>query len=236
MRTLSVIAFSILCLFFFACDEEIGNSKDVNPETIYFDYSITQNGTTDADLLLYFRFAGPNGTTLVLNEPSQVKLDGVIIPLDSSDGMGAYYEQGIPYNKLTGTHEIVFTDINGKKYANSFQWNNMTCDESIPGRISLEQLFIPVQGGINGDELEVTVNDTAFDTNESTLQLKIKNGGVIIPADAFAIQKEGPVDISISKNTENALAHTTAEGGRIRMYQHIKTLSTVLVYGYSKQE
>lgn len=236
MRNWSVIAFSTLCLFFFACEEEIGNSKDVNPETIYFDYDITQEGTGDAVVLLSFRFAGPEGTTLVLNEPSQVKLDGMPLQVDSSDMMGAYYEKAIPYNKLTGAHEIVFTDIHEKKYINNFQWNNMSCDISLPNRISMQKIFIPVQGGIDGDVLDINISDTSFETNDAILELKINDGGIEIPTHAFAIQKEGPLDISISKNIDRQLAHTTAEGGRLRINQHIQTLKTVLVYAPKNQE
>lgn len=236
MQFLSVIAVSTVCLFCCACEEEIGNSKDVNQETIYLDYNITQQNTTDADILLCFRFAGPNGTTLVLNEPSNVKLDGVRLRIDSSYGMGAYYETAIPYHKLTGIHEIVFTDYNGKAYTNNFKWNNMTCNTAIADRIFRQELFIPVNGGIDGDELDIVVSDTSADSNEASLVLKIKKGGIQIPADAFAVQIEGPIDITISKNTDSKLKHTTAEGGHIKISQHIKTLTTILSSGKAGQE
>ncbi len=224
----SVLCFSIIQLS--ACDEEIGNSKDVNPETIYFEYSISQEEKNDADLLLRFRFAGPNGTTLVLNKPSEIRFDDMLLLLDSSEGMGACYAKTIPYNQLDGTHEIIFIGIDGKRYVNSFNWQNMACKSQIPETIGQENIFIAITGGITGDELKVSISDTSFNTDNAELFLRIANGGLNIPGDAFAVQKEGPISISIDKYSETPLAKTTTEGGTLFRSQHIGNLKTNLVY------
>jgi len=106
-------------LFLSSCtgrSNEIGGSSDVNPETIWFDYQISgEEGRDDMSVMLQFRFAGKNGTTLVLDGGSKVELDGVVIKADSSKMTGAFYEIMKPVNEFTGKHSIVFTDINGKQ-------------------------------------------------------------------------------------------------------------------------
>src|SRR4026208_282257 len=92
----ATLSFSILVsiLILTACNSnEIGSSKDVNPETIYFDYKLWgEEGNDDITLMLQYRYGGKNGTTLVLGEPSKVELDGELIPADSSNMTGAFYE------------------------------------------------------------------------------------------------------------------------------------------------
>lgn len=230
MQRVFVTFFCSSVLLLSSCDEEIGNSKDVNPETIYFEYSMTQDDKSDAELLLRFRFAGPEGTTLVLNKPSEIKFDGMALHLDSSDGMGACYSKIIPYNQSNGTHEILFTGIDGRQYANSFMWQNMECKSPLPDRISQDDITIAIAGGLSGDELEVSIRDTSFDTDDAKLHLHIIDGGLNIPGDAFAAQKEGPLSISIDKYSETPLVHTTAEGGKLFIIQHLGVLKTNLVY------
>src|SRR5215813_15531708 len=102
---------------------EIGNSKDVNPESIYFDYRIW--GDEDAGYItarLQYRFAGPNGTTLLLENPSKAEFDGVAIKADSSKMNGAYYEVTKPVKEFAGKHTIVFTDRDGKQYKEEFNF------------------------------------------------------------------------------------------------------------------
>src|SRR5689334_16427648 len=95
-------------LIFSSCtSNEIGNAKDVNPETIYFDYRVW--GDEDAGYIttrLQYRFAGPNGTTLLLENPSKTELDGIAIKADSSKMSGAYYEVTKPVKEFTGQHAI----------------------------------------------------------------------------------------------------------------------------------
>jgi hypothetical protein len=69
----------IAAFIFSACSSnEIGESKDVAQDKIYQSYSISYSeGNTNAEVFCQFRFAGSNGTTLVLNSPSQLQFDEV---------------------------------------------------------------------------------------------------------------------------------------------------------------
>src|SRR6478735_6391121 len=97
-------------IFIFSCSSnEIGNSKDVNPETIYLDYEIYyDNGDDSVSCYLQYRFAGENGTTLVLNSPAGVSIDGNNIPVDSNNISGAFYLKNFYAKNFTGKHNITY--------------------------------------------------------------------------------------------------------------------------------
>lgn len=79
------------CIFSACSSNEIGESKDVAQDKIYQSYSVSySDGNTNAEIFCQFRFAGSNGTTLVLNSPSQLQFDGEKINVDSSAGSGAF--------------------------------------------------------------------------------------------------------------------------------------------------
>ena len=87
-----ILLFLSSIILFSSCDSnEIGFSKDVNPQTIYFDYKVWgEEEKDDIIVLLQYRFGGANGTTLVLQEPSKAELDGELIRTDSSRMTGAF--------------------------------------------------------------------------------------------------------------------------------------------------
>ena len=84
--TFVVKAFSfiyLLPIFLFSCtSNEIGNSKDVNPERIYFDYKVRgDERDTSVTLYLQYRMGGPNGSTLVVDPPAKVQLVTPALPV-----------------------------------------------------------------------------------------------------------------------------------------------------------
>src|SRR4030095_15674037 len=90
---ISILAF-VPVFFLFSCtSNEIGNSKDVNPDAIFFDYKIRgEEKDSNVTVYLQYRMGGPNGTTLLLNEPAKVQLDAEVLPADSAKLAGAFYD------------------------------------------------------------------------------------------------------------------------------------------------
>src|ERR1700686_4421451 len=120
-RSVVLLFLSSIILFSSCGSNEIGNGKDVNPQTIYFDYKIWgEEGKDDIVVLLQYRFGGVNGATLLLEDPSKVEFDGELIKTDSSRMTGAFYEVMKPVKDFTGPHTIVFTDVNKKQYKEEF--------------------------------------------------------------------------------------------------------------------
>jgi len=107
----SLPASLFICLTIGCSSNEIGNSKDVNPQTIFVDYSVSGEENNDSvTCWAQFRFAGEDGTTLVLNEPSNIRLDGMEIAVDSSAGVGALYEKKFKTALFAGSHAWHYTD------------------------------------------------------------------------------------------------------------------------------
>src|SRR6187397_2623725 len=121
-RTNFIASISISIFSLFSCtSNEIGNSKDVNPEAVFFDYEVwAEEDKEDVTVNLQYRMGGKNGTTLVLDEPSKVILDGEQLKVDSAKVTGAYYEVQRPLASFTGKHTINFTDVNNKEYNEEF--------------------------------------------------------------------------------------------------------------------
>ena len=158
--------FSSVCAFalFSACtSNEIGESKDVSQDKIYQSYSISQHGDTrDVEISCQFRFAGSNGTTLVLNNPSKIVFDNEALKVDSSDVSGAYYSTSKPADGFLGTHHFEFTDINNKKWENNFTFSNFSLINAPATASKTAPLLIPFDAGTlsPGDHLELYTNNS----------------------------------------------------------------------------
>ena len=81
MKRFFPLLFILPSILLFACtSNEIGNSKDVNPDAIYFDYKIWgEEGNENVTVKLQYRFGGQNGTTLTMEDPAKVELDDELI-------------------------------------------------------------------------------------------------------------------------------------------------------------
>src|SRR5215207_4234070 len=110
--------------FLFSCtSNEIGNSKDVNPDAVFFEYKIwADESREEVTVNLQYRMGGKNGTTLVLGEPSKVLFDGEQLKVDSAKVTGAYYEIQRPFSSFAGKHTILFIDVNKKEYKEEFEF------------------------------------------------------------------------------------------------------------------
>jgi hypothetical protein len=208
----------------FACDSnEIGESKDVNQDKIYMDYNISYaEGEDQVALNFQYRFAGAAGTTLVLNNPSQVKLDGEILKVDSSKYGGAYYTANKNYNAFLGKHSIQFTDINRKQFENNFEFAAFTL-VNLPANADRNKDLL-VSYNINGlnatDDIEINSVDTdsSFRYHQSGA-----NTSATIPAADLKRQKNNDVSFETTIYRKIPLKQTTTESGRKQSEKNIVT-------------
>jgi hypothetical protein len=218
-------ALYFICLFtFFSCSSnEIGNSRDVNPESVYFDYRVWGDEESgDVTVKIQYRFAGPNGTTLLLGEPSKVTLDGVPIKADSSRMSGAYYEVSKRVQEFAGRHTIVFTDLNNKKYKEEFSFHPITLTTKVPKQIQRGDLVFDLEGLAPKDYVRVMVTDTAsFSEGISRIDTVI-NGRIIITKEALKRLVNGPVHFELSKEDEKRIKDGTKEGGKLSVSYELK--------------
>jgi len=216
--------FAAVIFSLFSCSSnEIGSSKDVNPETIWFDYQVWgEEGHDSMTVLLQYRFAGENGTTLVLDEPSKVELDGELIKTDSSKMTGAFYEMVKPVKEFAGKHEITFTNTDQKKYTEEFDFQPISLLTEIPNEIERGDLVFELDGLKPEDHVRVVMTDTSFASEEINRIDTIMNGRLLISKNDLETIVSGPVHLAIYKEYEKPVKNGTSEGGRLSFSYALK--------------
>jgi hypothetical protein len=218
-----VLFFSFSILIFSCTSNEIGNSKDVNPEAVYFDYKIWgEEGKDDVTVLLQYRFGGKNGTTLVLNDPAMVSLDGKQIPADSSKLTGAFYEVMYPINNFSGKHTISFADLNMKKYEEEFEFRPFTLKTKIPDQVKRGDLVFEMEGLNPVDYIRVFATDTSFESPGINRIDTVKNGRLLISMTDLESLVNGPINLEFYKEDERPVKKGTKEGGVIAITYGVK--------------
>lgn len=212
-----------------ACtSNEIGLSKDVNPETVYMDYSILYNGGDSVTCHLQYRFAGENGTTLILSEPSKVEIDGSLITVDSSSFSGAYYQKNFAINSFKGDHEISFTDVNGKTITEKFNFHNVQVENIEPVIYTQNEMVLKFKDAQEEDVVEINIADTSNETNDLNIRSKLVNNKLIITPAQLQQLKPGTCKFSIFQTEERPLKTSTLQGGRINTTYLVKEMQLEL--------
>ena len=186
------------------------------------DYTISYDNNDDSvHCFLQYRFAGENGTTLLLTPPSEVSIDGELIEVDSSDFSGAYYERKFAAKDFAGDHIIVYKNNEGKMYEELFNFHLLRCKE-IPRYISNHDMEISIQGAEMNDEISISITDTAQSTEDIELKNILAGKSVIIPIQKLRQLSNGPLDIEIIQARVTHLKNATPEGGRLQYLYTIK--------------
>jgi hypothetical protein len=223
INSIFLFSASVVLLCASCTSNEIGNSKDVNPESIYFDYRVW--GDEEAGYIttrLQYRFAGPSGTTLLLASPSKAELDGVAIKADSSKMNGAYYEVTKPVKEFTGRHSIVFTDRDGKQYKEEFSFQPISLKDKLPAAIKRGDLSFDLNGLAPEDYVKVMLTDTVSFSEGIDRLDTIKNGHIVITKEDLKKLASGHIVFEISKEDEKRIKNGTREGGKISIAYEVR--------------
>ena len=226
---LPLILFAMI-LFTSCASNEIGDSKDVAQDKIYQSYFINYTeGNASAAVECQFRFAGRNGTTLVLNSPSQVTLDGEILKVDSSKGGGAMYPAQKGATGFFGKHNFAFTTTDNKTYTNSFSFSPFklvnlpsSASKAQPLNINFETEALQSDDYI---ELETTNSDSSFTVRHTSADA---GNAILIPAKLLKKQTGKQLSLQATIYRSPALQQTTNEGGRMEMKYELKPVTIVL--------
>lgn len=211
-------------IFLAGCtSNEIGYSKEVSPDAIYFDYSIwgdEESGNITAKF--QYRVGGPNGTTLVLEEPAKVEFDGELLPVDSSRMNGAWYEANKPVKDFDGRHLVIYTDINKKQYKEEFHFKAFSLRKEVPKEIKRDDLVFELDGLEPEDYMRLLLTDTSFYSRGIDRLDTIRNGKIIITRRDLDNLKNGPVSLEFYREDEKSLKETTKEGGALSISYGLK--------------
>lgn len=222
-RSFALLLF-LQVIFLASCNSnEIGNGKDVNPEGIYFDYKIWgDEGNDNLTIKLQYRFGGKNGTTLTMEEPSKVELDGELIPVDSSKMSGAFYEIHKPIDKFSGEHTIIFSDLNERQYREKFRFQPLKLKTDLPGVVERRKIVLEVDGLDSTGLVRIIFTDTSFSGEGINRVDTIKNGQIIITEEDLENLLNGPIRMELIKEEEGPVKNGTREGGRLSISYGLK--------------
>ena len=221
-------------LFFFTCvlvgftacfnKVEIGNAKDVDPQSIFYDYKVmAEEGDNDATVKLQYRFGGPNGTTLVLDKPCNVTIDGVELQTDSARLTGAFYELVKPVDSFKGKHTIVFTDRDKKEHKEEFDFEPFTLAKELPEKIKRKPFNIALKGLPDSTVyLRLVMTDTSFHSEGVNEMINVEKGKLKVNEVMLSKLKEGPINIEIYREEERPVRNGSREGGNISITYGIK--------------
>jgi hypothetical protein len=214
----------VLIVLLVSCtSDEIGNSKDVNPEAVFFDYEIwAEEGKEDVTVNVQYRMGGKNGTTLVLDDPSKVLLDGKELIVDSAKVTGAYYEIQMPIASFSGKHSITFIDLNRREYTEEFEFTPFSLDPDVPATLNRGDLVFNFKGLDSIAYLNVILTDTSFNSADINDIDTVKNGRLIISADRLSALINGPINLQFHREVEKAVKNATKEGGKLYIHYGLK--------------
>ncbi|MES2429668.1 MAG: hypothetical protein V4556_01950 [Bacteroidota bacterium] len=213
-----------------SCTNEIGNSKDVAQDKIYQNYDVKYvEGNDQVEISAQFRFAGKNGTTLVLDSPSRFEIDSNLIKVDSNTYRGAYYETQRPASVFGRNHSVHFTDINNKKYTNEIAFDEFTLDNVPESALKSQPLNIGFKNAIlnENDYIEITSvdSDSSFSITHS---YKENSSSILIPAAQLQRQKAKKLTLSATLYRMVPLKHITLEGGMMSVTHTLKPVTIKL--------
>ncbi len=225
------VFYLFLVVILYGCaSNEIGESKDVLQETIYQQYKISfREGDENAIVYAQFRFAGSNGTTLVLSSPGRLQFDGVAMEVDSSEYEGAFYKKTLAAKNFYGEHHICFTDINKRKYDNHFLLDSFKLMNVPAMALQNESLQIQFEPSMSGPDSYINLvaieTDSAFSVTYSGNDT---NPFITIPAEEMKRQKGLQIKMMATLNKKMPLLQNTKEGGMLEIVYELKPVTLKL--------
>jgi hypothetical protein len=216
LNNLLLILISTLILLTTCTNNETRSSRELNPDAVFFDYKI-KGEEKDSNVTVYiqFRNGGPDGSTLLLEEPASIQLDGEIIPADSAKLTGVFYEIQKPANAFAGKHSILFTDNNKKEYREEFVYQPFRLTTKIPATVDRGDLAFDFAGLGAGDRIRVILTDTSFESRDIHEIDTVKNGRLVITTDKLKNLVNGPITLQFYKETEKSVTNNAGGSGRI---------------------
>jgi len=233
IRSLFAPLFTLLLLN--ACiSNETANSDTVKQSEIHQDYHFGWSGDAQRwTASATFRFGGPNGTTLHLVDPSEVKLNGKLMKQSKLLFGGAYYE--LDDDNYEAKNTFRFTDHDGKVYENGFTFEAIEFAENPKQTGKNETLEIALNREIrSGEGIKLSVEDTSA-TYSSTIPLASAQPDAEVHYDAakkklvirpafFRTMADVPLTLVLEYSFEQELEQKAAKGGELSVSYTSRTI------------
>lgn len=217
MRTFLKLLLVFVAVNVAACTNTEREQKAATPGTVFFDFKIWgDEDKGEVTCLLQFRMGGPNGATLLLEDPAKVELDGEIIQADSAKLAGAFYETIKPVNEFTGKHSIVFTGVDRKEHKEDFEFTPFQVSGELPQKLKRKPFTIRLAGfPENETKIHIALTDTSFTTNDVNEIADVVNGEVKVTETMLNKLRAGPIVLELSTENERVVNKGANDKGRI---------------------
>ena len=196
---------------------EVPGSRDKeSPGSTYLDYKIWGNeNDNEVTILLQFLDGGIYANTILLEPPAEVLLDGLPLSADSSRMTGAFYEARGDIDNFLGPHEIIFRDLDGREFRESFEFKRVTMASEIPTQIGRGDIIIELQGLAEVDYVRLLLTDTAFNSQGINRLDTLRNGRMLISRQDLATLVNGPIHMELIWESERMVKEMPEAGGKI---------------------
>lgn len=215
LRVIAGLCVSVLAI---ACkNEDAVEAEKKQPEAVFFDYQVMgEEGRDFVTVLIQYREGDAEGSTMMLEEPAKVELDGEALQADSAKRSGAYYEAHYDIEAFAGKHTITFTDFDKKQYQEEFSFAPMRLKQELPETVRQDSFSIYLEGVEPGTKVRYVLADTSFETDDvNEVQKMSSTGRIILNKVEMSKVKPGPVTLLLTLEDERPVRKGTKAGGRL---------------------
>lgn len=215
---LRLVPAAALMLLNAACSMETVSSKDVNPEAVYQDYSMTyKEDSGSTHISAQFRVGGWSGTTIELEAPAELKVNGA--PVSKSTLFGTRYEKSTGGFVRTVVFEYKTAD--GKVLTNSISIDPLYLRQA-PAVASAHAPYVveldaPALG--SGESVSAELFQESRDAHDRieyrTARATYNSGRAVFPVAELKKLANGMAKLRLSRSKRQGLAQATREGGGI---------------------
>ncbi|MEZ4686129.1 MAG: hypothetical protein R3B47_08705 [Bacteroidia bacterium] len=211
---LTLLALALTSLFVLgSCDVE--DSADVNQNKIYAVYEAFYNHNTDKTwVVARFRFGGPTGTLLELNDPAEVTFDG-----DKLGWNPLFFGHFKEYAGRISQGTFSYTNVDGDVFNNDLQpTDSIAFQDSFTTLRKGQANSIVWEGPLLGPDQRVGVFVGSWAWGQDALALQTTEGSndIVLGIQQMENVTEGNAICYMDRTTEIPVQEGTGEGGVIR--------------------
>lgn len=221
-------------LFNIACSTDTVSSKDVNADAINQSYTLSYNEADNSTwMYAQFRVGGSTGTTVDLNDPAQLRINGQT-PTKSTF-LGTSYE--INNSGFVRSATFEFRGSDGKTMVNSINIDPVYLRKADQTVSVAQPYLIDVEAPNLGSNEYVSVRLTQqiqkpdgsiqFNTADG-VYLAATNKASFSPSDLNRLSG-GVAKLEISRQKSQRLSQSTRDGGGISASYNLRPLSVTIV-------
>ena len=218
---------SLMLAFFLFTACEVEDSADVNQERIYTDYELFYNSNTDKTwVVARFRFGGPTGTLLELNDPASVSFNGEVIPFNAV--FAGHFKEFA--GQLDGG-TFVYTNTEGERFENSipaYTTVEFPADLDTIAKSAAYSLKWDGDALAADQRVGLFIGSWTWGQDALFVQNNEQATELVLGINQLSNLPVGPSNFFMDRSTELEVTEGTGEGGKIRGKYRAKNKMVVI--------